>query len=303
MRLGVSAALLAGVAMVGTGGSASADPVRDNACANKAPTGSVPAIPGVYAPADTCINHLQRTLVFVGQSILTNGVNFGGMGDPSFVNSAGKAGGGNFGFDGICVMVDWQSGTGSSAPSANAPIPCEFNTSNGHFEGPTATGNFVGQTLEGKTGTNVNPAIPNTPNANVFGWDPNNQASCFNSSGGGVSAFTSKGAFGTETWTSTFTWTNSLNNFVGNITNGTMSGKFNAKIRTDADPAADKNKLGTRPDYTYAFDVDRTDAGCLDKTLHGLNSSYDNVAPSLLGLRALLTVGTATWDIVAPGLG
>lgn len=291
--------------MVGGGGSASADPIRDNGCANKVPTGSVPAIPGLYSPADTCVKTLQRTLVFVGQAILNNGVNFAGVGDPSLVNSAGKAGGGNYDFDGICVMVDWQEGTGTTAPSAAAPIPCVFGTTGGHYEGPTSTGNFVGQTLEGKTGNNLNPAIPTTPNANVFGWDPNNQASCFNSSGGGTSAFTSKGAFGQETWTSTYTWTNSLNNFVGTINKGTTSGKFNAKIRTDADPAADKNKLGDRTsNFTYAIDVDRTDAGCLDKTIRQHVPAYGgSLSASRVGLQALTVTGTATWDIVAPGLG
>lgn len=289
--------------MVGGGGSASADIVpADPNCSRALPTGSpIPAIPGVLNPQPTCVKSLQRTLVFVGQAILNNGVNFAGTGSG--------AAGGTFDFDGICVMVDWQNGTGTSAPVIGGLTPCVFGSTGGYYTKPGDKGNFVGQTLEGKTGNNLNPAIPTTPNANVFDWNPDDQASCFNSSGGGTSVFTSRGALGSETWTSTYTWNNSLNNFVGGIFKGTgtvpaNAPRFNAKIRTDADPAADVVKIGDRTSsFTYAIPVDRTDAGCLDKTLHQLNPAYDNVSPSRIGLQALVVSGNATWDIVAPGLG
>lgn len=306
-RLLVAGSLLAGMALVGVSGSASADILPIDNCNTKVPTGSVPRVPGIYDPADTCIKRMERTLVFVGQAILNNGVNFAGVGDPNITNSAGRKGGGNFDFDGICVMVDWQNGTGHSAPSASAPVPCVFGTTGGHYHGPTANGNFVGQTLGGRTGNNLDPRVPVLPDANSasgLNWNPGDQASCFNSSGGGTSAFTSKGAFGSETWTSSYTWTNSLNNFVGTISNGSLTGKFNAKIRTDADPAADRVKLGDRTsNFTYNLDVDRTDAGCLDKTINEKVPAYGAGAKSRLGLQALLVAGTATWDIQAPGLG
>lgn len=265
-----------------------------------APTGSVPAVP-LYAPADTCVRNLHRTLVFVGQSILTDGVNFAGTGSgaSSFT----------YDFDGDCVMVDWTTGTQTSAPSVSRAVPCVFGTTGGEVHQPQPGKNFVGQVLSGTEGHKDVPAVPVLPNANGAGpyplnWDSDTQPSCFNSSGSGTSTFQSYNALGNlESSTSVYSWENGLNNFTGKVTTAGVDYPFNAKIETAAEVAADKVKLGDRTSgFAYAIDVDRTDAGCLDKNLHAINPAYDPVSPSRIGLQAILVVGSATWNIQAPGI-
>ena len=311
VRVVAAASLITGIAVVSQGPPASAG-VGVPACA---PTGAVPDINGVYSPANTCVNNLQRTLVFVGESIISDGVNFAGTGS--------NVGAGGYGFWGVCVLVDWAPEDGTNNHTSVNTTPCSFNTTGGTYSAP-GNEQFVGSTLSGTEGHNLScnaspscpfPVLPDANGASTLNWDPSSQPSCINSSGGGTSSFTAKNAIGnTETWTSNYTWSGSLNNFVGSIGNGAGTYAFNAKIETAAYPVGDRVPLGfgsnTAPLFDYGnwgtSQLDRTDAGCLDKTIvqkvPALGPGGQSVS-SLIGLRDILVAGTATWDISAPGVG
>jgi len=249
---------------------------------------------------------LHRTLVFIGTADISNGVNFAGNGadtngtEPPF----GTAGGGSYNYTGDCVMVNWDSPAASAVASRNlTPTDCFFNTVNGTYSNPSQANpviNPVGTALGG-----VNPALA---------FDPQLQASCFNSSGTGTATFTAKGLDRaltppgtTETWTSNYNWNNSLDNLRGTISgtdshgNNLGSHSFDAKIEAHADPAALAGGLDPKSQFTTYDAFDTTDAGCLQKTLAKLGvPGTGNANANAIGINDILIVGTSTWDTVTP---
>jgi hypothetical protein len=278
LRLGI-ATLIAIPAIAVWASTSSAAPIEvidcDNPPVNNPGVSIPPAVPviggaPVLGAQDPCAE-LVRTLVFVGSANISNGVNFAGTGTG--------AAGGSFTFDGDCVMVTWEVPPG---PDVSAPVDplvttCGFNTTSGTYGAPTNPNpiiNPVGAAIEGAS-----------PGYTGLDWAPSTQASCLNSNGSGTSSFTSDGALTpAETWTASYTWTNSLNNLRGSITKGTASYGFDAKIEGHADPRA-------------ADPLDKTDAGCLQKTLNALTGSASGAST---GLNTILIVGTSTWRSVVP---
>jgi len=251
------------------------------------PSDGVPPVgPGVgslYEPAQTCVD-AHQSLIFVGESFLTDAVNFAGTGTG--------AGGFTYEYVGYCVLVNWDDATQStSIISGQGTTGCDFQTTNGHVESPNNS--FVGDAPTNGLGLYTAPLFWGPSSANG-----GNQPGCLNSNGGGISTFTTKDAAGNATsYSSNYTWTNTLNNFTGSISTPSGLKVFNAKIQTAADPAADF----TRPDKAkvYQTPLDRTDAGCLDKNIN-MSSGLLTAGPTL-GLSNILVVGTATWDMSAPG--
>jgi hypothetical protein len=261
----------------------------------------------IIGPSDGC-TEMHRTLVFVGQSSIDNGVNFAGTGQDGSDPGGGTGGGGHFDFTGGgsnlggCVMVDWDGNT-VSGPGL-VVSDCHFNTTNGFYFGP-ATADPVVRNLVGTCsalypvlgfdpdGNGTGALSPGCPVNGAVGTVNHNpaasQANCFNSSGRGTSSFISQGLpGGTETWTSSYTWSNALTNLRGSISNGSLTMPFDAKIRADADPAG---ALG-RGDL-----LDANAAGCLQKTAKQLQGQATNGND---GLNSILVVGTATWRLDIP---
>jgi hypothetical protein len=317
LRLGV-AAMLAATGLIVTAGTSSAEPVVVQDCDDKIHTDRV-NIPGqevddlseqdipltgdgVLAEEDSCAE-LLRTIVFVGTASITNGVNFAGNGthqDDTLGTRTHDNGtpldtsddypiyGNDYVYEGTCVLVDWEN-VDVQATGCGFSEGTTFGTYGGPTTGANGLFNPIGAGLE-----------PESPGYTGLDWAPNDQASCTNSSGEGVSDFIASGTG--ETWSSEYTWNESLSNLRGSIWNAADPGTvypFDAKIEAQADPRgalADEN--------ANAFDFSAV--GCLEKTLvnlpNGQTGSQDTNSDEFTGLNSILIVGTATWHSVVPEL-
>lgn len=252
---------------------------------------TVPVLGDVHVLGGSCTKvDPKRTLVYQGVALITNGVNFAGSG------TGGAAG--TYVYDGICVMVSYTSPSGSSAPTGDPTISdCQFGTTDGEYHDPDTPNplfhGVLGPTVEASDlhpGTVDHTAAghtghpPSNPPGDLLAWDPAGQVSCLNSSGSGISTFTSNGVDGTpETWSANYSWTNSLDNLKGPLTGPAGTFEFDSKIQAHAYPVAADGPL------------DQTDAGCLQKTVN--NNGSDRT-----GLNDILIVGTSSWDVRAPAI-
>lgn len=301
IRLGAAVALAASGLVLATGPSEAA-PVNVIDCDTSdgdggAVPGGPPSNPGVTVPPtvpelggekivgdeDPCAEFL-RTLVFVGSAGITNGVNFNGTGDGTP--------GGDFLFEGQCVMVNWEDpAAGSSAPVDPLVTDCGFSPVPGEYHDPTNPNPIINP---------VFGAIADGSSENALRWAPGDQASCLNSSGTGAASFVSNSpvqAVGgqTEVWASDFGWEDDLDNLRGDVwlddgngvqDPGETAYDFDAKIHTNADPRA-----------VLLDPLDATAAGCLQKPIQNLQNQPTDATT---GLNTILVAGTASWRAVVP---
>jgi hypothetical protein len=245
-----------------------------------------------------------RTLMFVADMSLSNGLNFAGSYNAVDTSggTAAVTGTYDFPFSGgpnICVLVDWQNG----AAAATVPIvsSCTVSQSTaGSYGGPGADGQTAIIKRHFADAANGGEPQPRgNPIGNRLHWDPANQPSCFDSDGRGYQRFVAYTAGGgVQVWDSSdsagntpvyLSWDNGLDHLRGHVTqDGERAYEFDAKLEVHAAPNA--QYLDSRADIW-----DNTDSGCMQKT-----EGYSNLDLRLIGLNDLDIAGTATWQARTP---
>ncbi len=290
IRLGAAVALAASGLVVAALPS-EADPIEIIDCDNPPVNNpgqdvpdEVPELGGqkLIGDEDPCAEVL-RTIVFVGSAGISNGVNFNGTGDGTP--------GGDFLFEGECVMVNWENPQGSSAAAHPLVTDCGFAPVLGEYHDPTNPNPIINPVFGG---------VADGSGEDAFRWAPNDQASCLNSSGTGAASFVSAGPVQlvggtTEVWSSDFAWEDDLDNLRGDVwlddgngvqDPGETAYDFDAKINTNADPRA-----------ALIDPLDATAAGCLQKPIQNLQNQPTDADT---GLNTILVTGTASWRAVVP---